>query len=79
MSDLNMGSASESSGLVATVDMMFGIIQDLIMYKDKRYLLKNLANRNEGYKNSKKEFDIDYNYMRITESSAPMTEGDVFG
>lgn len=79
MSDLNMGSASESSGLVATVDMMFGIIQDPIMYKDKRYLLKNLANRNEGYKNSKKEFDIDYNYMRITESSAPMTEGDVFG
>jgi len=78
MSDLNMSHASESSGLVATVDMMFGIIQDPVMYTNNIYYLKNLATRNEGYKNSKKEFDINYKYMRITESSAPMTEGDLF-
>ena len=78
LSDLSMGHASESSGLVATVDMMFGIIQDPLMYTARKYLLKNLANRNEGYKNSKKEFDINYEYMRITENSTPMTEGDSF-
>lgn len=78
LSDLSMGHASESSGLVATVDMMFGIIQDPIMYAARKYLLKNLANRNEGYKNSKKEFDINYEFMRITENSTPMTEGETF-
>ena len=76
LADISMGHASESSGLVATVDMMFGIIQDPIMYSERRYMLKTLANRNEGYKNSKKEFDVDYTYMRINESSSPLIEGD---
>lgn len=75
MNDLNMGHASESSGLVATVDLMFGIIQDPIMYANKKYKLKVLANRNEGYKNSKQSFDIAYNYMRITQDSSPIEEG----
>ena len=76
MADMNMGHASESSGLVATVDLMFGIIQDPLMHASKKYFLKTLANRGEGYKNSKKEFDINYSYMRITESSTPMVDGD---
>lgn len=69
MNDMNMSAASESSGLVATVDLMFGIIQDPIMHANKEYKLKVLANRNEGYKNSAKLFKAEYQYMRITEDS----------
>jgi hypothetical protein len=65
--DLSMNSASESSGLVATVDGMFGIIQDPLMYTSNEYKLKLLANRDEGYKNSYRKFLVDYNYMRISE------------
>lgn len=66
-SDLSISSAAESSGLVATVDGMFGIIQDPIMYANKEYKLKLVANREEGYKNSYKMFNADYNHMRVTE------------
>lgn len=66
-SDLSMNSASESSGLVATVDGMFGIIQDPLMLTSNEYKLKLLANRDEGYKNSYKKFIVDYPHMRITE------------
>ena len=65
--DLSMNSASESSGLVATVDGMFGIIQDPVMYTNNEYKLKVLANRDEGYKNAYRKFIVDYSYMRITE------------
>jgi replicative DNA helicase len=68
-SDLSINSASESSGLVATVDGMFGIIQDPIMYANKEYKLKILANREDGYKNAHKIFSVDYRYMRIAEDS----------
>jgi hypothetical protein len=72
-SDLSMNSASESSGLVATVDGMFGIIQDPIMYANKEYKLKILANRDDGYKNAYKVFNVDYRYMRIIEdTTVPM-------
>lgn len=65
--DLSMNSASESSGLVATVDGMFGIIQDPMMLTNNEYKLKLLANRDEGYKNSYKKFIVDYTFMRISE------------
>lgn len=65
--DLSMNSASESSGLVATVDGMFGIIQDPLMYSNNEYKLKVLANRDEGYKNAYKKFLVDYSYMRVWE------------
>ena len=65
--DLSMNSASESSGLIATVDGMFGIIQDPLMYSNNEYKLKVLANRDEGYKNSYTKFNVDYTYMRITQ------------
>jgi len=72
-SDLSINSAAESSGLVATVDGMFGIIQDPIMYANKEYKLKILANRDDGYKNSYKVFNVDYRYMRISEDiNVPM-------
>jgi hypothetical protein len=68
-SDLIINSAAESSGLVATVDGMFGIIQDPIMYANKEYKLKILANRDDGYKNAHKIFNVDYRYMRISEDT----------
>jgi archaellum biogenesis ATPase FlaH len=72
-SDLSINSAAESSGLVATVDGMFGIIQDPIMYANKEYKLKILANRDDGYKNAYKVFSVDYRYMRISEDvNVPM-------
>lgn len=67
--DLSMNSASESSGLIATVDGMFGIIQDPLMYSNNEYKLKVLANRDEGYKNSYTKFNVDYTYMRITQDT----------
>jgi replicative DNA helicase len=67
-SDLSINSAAESSGLVATVDGMFGIIQDPIMYANKEYKLKILANRDDGFKNAYKLFSVDYGYMRIIEN-----------
>lgn len=70
--DLTMTSASESSGLVATVDGLFGIIQDPIMYANREYKLKMIANRDDGYKNSHKMFRVDYNYMRIIEGDEPI-------
>ena len=74
--DLSINSAAESSGLVATVDGLFGIIQDPMMYANREYKLKLIANRDDGYKNAYKMFDVDYTYMRISENSIPMhTEG----
>ena len=71
--DLSINSAAESSGLVATVDGMFGIIQDPVMHANKQYKLKILANRDDGYKNAYKVFNVDYRFMRIMEDpNVPM-------
>ena len=66
-SDVLLEQIAESSALIHTVDGLFGIIQDEIMYMNSEYLLKCLANRDGGHKNSKKRFTISYDYMRITE------------
>lgn len=66
-SDFNAGSVAESSGLGHTVDGMFGIIQDAIMYANQEYFLKCLLNRNDGNKNAKKRFTVNYNYMKVQE------------
>lgn len=65
--DVRLEQIAESAALIHTVDGLFGIIQDPMMYMNSEYLLKTLANREEGYKNSKKRFMISYEYMRITE------------
>lgn len=66
-SDLNATNISESSALGHTVDAMFGIIQDEMMHANREYILKLIANRDDGYKNSRKKFLINYDLMRITE------------
>jgi KaiC/GvpD/RAD55 family RecA-like ATPase len=75
--DMNMGAASESSGLVATVDLMMGIIQTPEMYGAGHYIFKCLANRGEGYKNVKKQFTVDYRYMRVEEDMTVAMSEDV--
>ncbi len=65
--DFNMEDSSESSGLGHTVDMAFGIIQDAMMYSKREYKIKILKNRDGAMKNSTQGYDIDYDYMRITE------------
>jgi replicative DNA helicase len=67
--DLSATNISESAALGHTVDAMFGIIQDEIMHANEEYILKLIANRDDGYKNSRKKFLINYEYMRITEDT----------
>jgi archaellum biogenesis ATPase FlaH len=64
---ISISSIAESSGLGHTVDWLGGIIQDEIMHANCEYMLQTMLNRNEGLKNSKKKFLIDYNHMRLTE------------
>jgi KaiC/GvpD/RAD55 family RecA-like ATPase len=65
--DVVLEQVAESAALIHTVDGFFGIIQDEMMLMNSEYLLKTLANREEGYKNTKKRFTISYDYSRITE------------
>lgn len=64
---LSLSNIAESSGLGHTVDWMGGLIQDEVMYANNEYFLQTMLNRNEGYKNSRKKFLIDYRFMRLTE------------
>jgi len=75
-SHVALSNVAESSGLGHTVDWMGGIIQDELMYANNEYMLQTMLNRNEGFKNSKKKFHIDYDYMRLTESDEEMIQGD---
>jgi replicative DNA helicase len=65
--DLSANNISESAALGHTVDAMFGIIQDEIMHANREYILKLIANRDDGYKNAKQKFLINYDLMRITQ------------
>lgn len=67
--DVILEQIAESAALIHTVDGLFGIIQDEMMLMSSEYYLKTLANREEGYKNSKKKFNVSYDYMRITEDT----------
>jgi KaiC/GvpD/RAD55 family RecA-like ATPase len=66
-SDVTLEHIAESSALIHTVDCLMGIIQDEMMYAASEYYIKTLANREEGWKNSKKRFIVSYDFMRIRE------------
>lgn len=75
--DMDLNAASESSGLVATVDAMYGIIIDAEMRANNEYKLKILANRDGGYMYASKMFKIDKRFLLITEDmSSPIIEQD---
>ena len=70
-SDIFMTDISESMGLAATVDTLFGIIQTEIMKAENEYIIKALALRNSEEINLKKKFSVDYKRMTIKENSEP--------
>lgn len=77
MSDMTMSAASESSALVATVDLMYGIIQDQMMKLNNKYKLKVLASRDGSMSGFSKMYDVNYAHMRIQEDGSPIIEGEL--
>lgn len=69
--DLFLDSTAESSGLVATVDSLFGLISNAT---DRRIKIKNIANRDEGHMGSFKYFRKEQKYFRIVEDWAQDSE-----
>lgn len=67
-SDLTMGDVAESAGLSHTADMMLGIIQDELMHASNEYWLKILKIRDGEGKGVKCKLNINYKYMRLTET-----------
>lgn len=70
--DILVNQISESAGLGATVDAMFGIIADALMMAQGKYYLKCMYDRVSPQANKKKLFDCDFNFLKITED---VTEG----
>jgi len=71
--DVTMQNIAESAGLAHTADMMYAIIQDSEMHAKREYFLKILKIRDGEGKGTKCRFEIDYDFMRLTETQ------DVFG
>lgn len=68
-SDISMSSVSESAGLIATVDSLFGIIQDSVMRMNNVYYIKAVAIRNSGHMGDRKKYNFVQKYLRITEDT----------
>jgi len=58
---------SESTALLHTVDVLFGIITEPLMKSNGEYYLVCLADRVAGYENMKKRFTVDFKHSRIEE------------
>lgn len=67
-SDIGMGDVAESAGLSHTADLMLAIIQDDMMRASNEYWLKVIKIRDGEGKGVKCKLDINYNYMRLTET-----------
>jgi replicative DNA helicase len=66
--EIKMENIAESAGLAHTADVMYALIQDGMMHANKEYWLKVLKIRDGQGKNNRCRFDIDYDYMRLTET-----------
>lgn len=75
--DLKMENIAESAGLSHTADMIYGIIQDQVMHSNYEYWLKMLKIRDGEGKGTKCKFEIDYNFMRLTETSEIIQVSDM--
>lgn len=69
--DMSVKDVSESSGLNATVDMMYGIIATPEMVATGKYMLKCLYDRIAPFANYKKGYNFESTYLRITEDANP--------
>lgn len=66
--DIVLSQVSESMGLVATSDTVYGIIQDNELKINNEYFLKMLKIRDGFGKNNKLKLNIDYSRQRLTET-----------
>jgi replicative DNA helicase len=76
-SDLKMENIAESAGLAHTADLVYGIIQDATMHANREYWLKVLKIRDGEGKGTKCRFDINYNLMKLTETSDTIAMSDM--
>ena len=72
-SDIGLGDIAESAGLSHTADVMLGIIQDDIMRANYEYWLKILKIRDGEGKGNKCKLEINYSYMKLTETDEMAT------
>lgn len=68
--NLSMANVSESKGLIATVDALFGIIQTALMRASNVYYLQACALRDSPHIGDKKKFIWDPYHLRITEDTS---------
>ncbi len=69
-SNLSMANVSESKGLIATVDALFGIIQTALMRASNIFYLQACALRDSPHIGDKKKFIWDPFHLRITEDTS---------
>lgn len=69
--DLGMDSVAESFGLIHTVDALYGLMRGPL---EQRMKIKLIANRDNGYEESYKFFDMKKEYMRLDESVGENSE-----
>ena len=67
--NLSMANVSESKGLIATVDALFGIIQTALMRASNVYYIQSCALRDSQHIGDKKKFIWDPYHLRITEDT----------
>lgn len=67
-SDITMTDVAESAGLSHTADIMLGIIQDDLMRANDEYWLKILKMRDGEGKGTKCRLNINWKFMRLTET-----------
>ena len=66
--EIKMENIAESAGLAHTADVMYALIQDAMMHSNREYWLKVLKIRDGQGKGSRCRYDINYDYMRLTET-----------
>jgi len=69
--DLGMDSVAESFGLIHTVDALYGLMRGPL---EQRMKIKLIANRDNGYEESYKFFDMKRDFMRLDESVGENSE-----
>ena len=67
--EIKMENIAESAGLAHTVDVMYALIQDSLMHANREYWLKVLKIRDGQGKGSRCRFNINYDFMRLTETN----------
>ena len=66
--EIKMENIAESAGLAHTADVMYALIQDAMMHANREYWLKVLKIRDGQGKGSRCRYNIDYDFMRLTET-----------